>query len=113
MAKFPDKPLGDSLNLQRQLLEGIDEAALLETELFQQFWETQETISNLDLIRNIRQKFTDPYLRLGTLLLRIVEFQPFAPVAMVERFNKTIENGQAAIHAGKASLQEIRRDWNL
>jgi hypothetical protein len=37
MAKFPDKPLGDSLNLQRQLLEGIDEAALLETELFQQF----------------------------------------------------------------------------
>lgn len=113
MAKLPEQLILSILNLQRQLIEGIDEAAALETLLFQQFGETEENASDLEQIQNIKQRFTDPYARLHNLLLRIAEFQPIAPDAMLDLLIQTMANGQAAIGAGQASLQEIRRDWNL
>jgi hypothetical protein len=113
MAKLPEQLILSILNLQRQLIEGIDEATALETLLFQQFGETEENATDLEQIQNIKQKFTDPYTRLHNLLLRIAEFQPIAPDAMLDLLAQTIVNGQAAIGAGQASLQEIRRDWNL
>lgn len=113
MAKLPEQLILSILNLQRQLIEGIDAAAALETLLFQQFGETEETASDLEQIQNIKQRFTAPYGRLHNLLLRIAEFQPIAPDAMLDLLAQTLKNGQAAIDAGQASLQEIRRDWNL
>jgi hypothetical protein len=113
MAKLSEQTLTTILNLQRRFIEGIDEATALEALLFQQFGETEASESDLEQLQNIRQRLTDPYLRLSTLLLRVAEFQPLAPTAMLDLLAQTIERGQAAINAAQASVEEIRRDWNL
>lgn len=56
MAKLSEQTLAIIFNLQRQLIEGIDETTALDSALL-----------------------TDPYSRLCTLLLRIAEFQPMVP----------------------------------
>jgi hypothetical protein len=112
MAKLPEQTLIIILNLQRRLIEGIDEATALELLLLQEFGETEASESNLEQLQNIRQRLTNPYLRLSTLLLRVAEFQPLAPTAMIDLLAQTIQGGQAAVDAAQASVEEIRRDWN-
>jgi hypothetical protein len=53
------------------------------------------------------------YSRLNTLLLRILEAQPIAANAMLDLWVKAIDNGQANLEAANASIQEIKRGWNL
>ena len=59
------------------------------------------------------QRLTNPYSRLCTLLLRVAEFQPTVAVAMLNLLTQTTKQGQAAVDAAQASVQEIRRDWKL
>jgi hypothetical protein len=113
MAKLSEQTLLSILNLQRRLIEGIDTATALESLLFQQFGETDATKSDLEQLQNIRHRLADPYSRLCTLLLRVAEFQPMAPTAMLNLLDRTIEFGQAAVDAAQASVQEISRDWSL
>jgi hypothetical protein len=113
MAKLPEQTLTIILNLQRQFFRGIDEATALELMLTQEFGETEASESDLEQLQNIRQRLTDPYSRLSTLLLRVAEFQPLAPTAMLDLLAQTIQRGQAAVDAAQASVEEIRRDWNL
>jgi hypothetical protein len=44
---------------------------------------------------------------------RILEAQPMAANAMLDLWAKAIENGQANLEAANASIQEIKRGWNL
>jgi hypothetical protein len=113
MAKLPEQTLLAILHLQRQLFEGIDAATAIESLLFQQFGETDATESDLEQLQNLRYGLADPYSRLCTLLLRIAEFQPVAPTAILNLLDKTIEVGQAAVDAAQANVQEINRDWSL
>lgn len=100
-------------SLQRQLVEGINEAAATEAVLFEQFGETEATSSDLQQLQNARERLTDPYSRLCTLLLRIAESQPTASAAMLSLLRQTIERAEVACNAVKASTQETKRDWNL
>jgi hypothetical protein len=113
MAKLSERTLIAILNLQRRLIEGIDSATALESLLFQEFGETDLTESDLEQLQNIRSRLAEPYSRLCTLLLRVAEFQPKAPTAMLNLLDQTIESGQAAVDAAQASVQEISRDWSL
>jgi hypothetical protein len=113
MSKLPKQTLIIILNLQQKLFEGIDAATALEFLLFQQFGEIEATESDLEQLQNLRYRLADPYSRLCTLLLRVAEFQPIAPTAMLNLLDQTIEVGQAAVDAAQASVQEISRDWSL
>jgi hypothetical protein len=114
VAKLPKQTLIIILNLQQKLFEGIDAATAMEFLLFQQFGEIEATESDLEQLQNLRYRLADPYSRLCTLLLRVAEFQPIAPTAMLlNLLDRAIEVGQTAVDAAQASVQEISRDWSL
>lgn len=100
-------------SLQRQLGEAIDEASAAEWILFEQYGETEATITELEELQNAKERLMGSYSRLHNLLLRILEAQPTASTAMLEMLSQTIEYGQATVSAVQANTQEIRRNWNL
>ncbi|MEG3895667.1 MULTISPECIES: hypothetical protein [unclassified Microcoleus] len=112
MAKLPDETITSALNLQRRLLEGIDTAKAAESAIFEQFGETDTTATVLEQLQNAAERLREPYSRLCTLLLRIAEAQP-ASSAMLDLLYRSIEQGQAALDASSASVQEAKRDWNI
>ncbi len=68
MAKLPDETLTTVFNLQRQLLERIDEATATGFTLFEQFGETEETIPELNELQSIRERADTYYSRFYTTL---------------------------------------------
>lgn len=113
MAKLPDEILTNIFSLQRQLAEGIGEISALEWLLFEQYGETEETIGELEELQNAKERLIVPYSRLHTLLLRVFEAQPVPSTAMLDLLAQTIEQGQATIDASKASVREIKENWDL
>ncbi|MCU0534395.1 MAG: hypothetical protein MUD14_10935 [Hydrococcus sp. Prado102] len=113
MAKLSDEILTNIFSLQRQLAEGIGEVSAVEWALFEQYGETDESIGELEELKNAKERLTIPYSRLHTLLLRILEAQPTASAAMLNLLAQTLEQGQAALDASNASVREIKRNWDL
>jgi hypothetical protein len=113
MAKLPDETLTIIFTLQRQLVEGIDEAAATESMIFEQFGETEVTLPVLEQLQNVRERLMGPYSRLSALLPRIAEYQPTAPADVLNLLYQTIEQAQAARDATDASVREAKRDFNL
>ncbi|MBW4621362.1 MAG: hypothetical protein KME17_18630 [Cyanosarcina radialis HA8281-LM2] len=111
--KLSDEMLTTIFSLQRQLAVGIEEASAAEWKLNEQYGETAETIVELEELQNARERLTMPYSRLHTLLLRILEFQPLAPAAMLNLLAQTLEQGELAIDAVAASVREIKSNWDL
>ena len=113
MAKLLNRTLTTIFVLQRQLVEGIDQAAKTEAMIFVQFGETELTLLILEQLQNIRERLMSPYSRLSALLTRIVEYQPTAPVDVLNLLYQTIEQAQAAYDASVASVTEAKRDFDL
>lgn len=113
MAKLPAQTLTTIFALQRQLVEGIDEAAATEAMIFAQFGETEVTVPILEQLQNIRERLINPYSRLATLLHRIAEYQPNAPADMLNFLYQTIEQASAAHDASAASVREAKMEFNL
>lgn len=113
MAKLPNEILNNIFILQRQIAEGIEEASATEWALLEQYGETEATIPELEELQNARERLTDPYSRLHTLLLRIVESQPMASTAMLNLLAQTLEQARAALDAAEGSVREVKRIWNL
>ncbi|WP_299402872.1 hypothetical protein [Acaryochloris sp. IP29b_bin.148] len=53
------------------------------------------------------------YSRFYTLLKRIAEAQPAAPIAMLELLERAIEEAQGTVSALETTLQEILNDWDV
>lgn len=113
MAKLPDETLTILFTLQRQLVEGIDEAAATESMIFEQFGETEVTLPVLEQLQNVRERLMGPYSRLSALLPRIAEYQPIAPADMLNLLYQTVEQAQVARDASVASVREAKRDFDL
>jgi hypothetical protein len=113
MAKLPDEILTTIFSLQRQLVEGIDEAAAAESMIFEQFGETEVTLPVLEQLQNVRERLMGPYSRLSALLPRIAEYQPTAPTDVLNLLYRTIEQAQAARDATDASVREAKKDFDL
>lgn len=83
MAKVSPQTLMIIFNLQRRLVELIDQAKTAEYNLFEAYGETEETIPELEQLQNGAERLRNPYSRLATLTLAIAEAQPIAPAAMI------------------------------
>jgi uncharacterized membrane protein YccC len=113
MAKLSNETLTMTFQLLRQLAEAIELASETEWTFFERYGETPRTIGELEELQNARERLKQSYSRLNTLLLKILEAQPIAANAMLELWAKAIENGQSNLEAANASIQEIKRGWNL
>ncbi|MEL0592428.1 MAG: hypothetical protein U1V55_11555 [Planktothrix rubescens PR222] len=113
MAKVSPQTLIIIFNLQRRLVELIDQAKTAEYHLFEDYGETEETIPELEQLQNSAERLRNPYSRLATLTLAIAEAQPIAPTAMINLLNQTVEEASASSDAVEASIMEIKRSWNL
>lgn len=100
MAKLPDEIITRILNLQRQLLEQIDEV-------------TENTILEFEQLQNIRQRADTYSSRFYVTLRRVYESQPLASRDSLELLAKFINEAEATIEAIRATIQEIKRDFNL
>jgi hypothetical protein len=61
----------------------------------------------------IIDRLKNPYSRLHTLTLRIAEYYPVAPSAMLELLDQTLEQAEISADAVEASLSETKRNWRL
>lgn len=134
MANLSEETIGTVLNLQRRVLQLINEATATEFILLEQYGETQATISDLEILQNVRERGTTYYVRLYRLLLQIAESQPVAtsllksspsagetPAVKTRRLSaatlnlliQSIEQTQAIADSSAATIQEVKRDWNL
>jgi hypothetical protein len=113
MAKLSDETLTMTFQLLRQLADAIEIASATEWVFFARYGETPRTIGELEELQNARERLNQSYSRLNTLLLRILEAQPIAANAMLDLLATAIDNGQANLEAANASIQEIKRGWNL
>ena len=81
MAYLSDEITDEIFDLQRRLLQLINDAAALELAMLEQFGETEATIPELDEILNVKDRATSYYTRLNRLLLQIFQSQPLADSA--------------------------------
>ena len=113
MAKLSPNTLTDIFKFLRQIAEEIENAYSTEWGLFDNYGETPETINELEELQNVKERLNQSYSRLNLLTLRILEAQPIASHAMLDLLNKAIEDGSSNLDASHASIQEIKKGWNL
>jgi hypothetical protein len=113
LAKLSPETLTTIFSLQRQLIELIAETKATEFNLFKRYGETEETLPELEQIQNCLERLRNPYSRLHTLTLRISEYYPVAPSAILELLDETIEQAKVSADAVAASLSETKRNWRL
>jgi len=113
MAKLPDPTIASVLNLQQQLLERIDEATKVSFTLLADYGETEETIPELDELQSVRERADSYYTRFYVTLRRIYEAQPIVHRDSLKLLAKYIEDAEVTIEVIQASIQDIKRNWNL
>jgi hypothetical protein len=113
VAKLSSEILTTIVSLQRRLIELIAETKNTEFELFERYSETEETLPELEQIQNCLERLRNPYSRLHTLTLKISEYYPMAPSAILELLAETIEQSQISVDVVAVSLSETRRNWRL
>lgn len=109
MAKLSPEVLTTIFSLQRRLIELIAETKNSEFSLFERHGETEETLPELEQIENCLERLRNPYSRLHTLTLRISEYYPIAPSAILELLAETIEQAQISADVVTANLSETRK----
>ncbi len=113
MAQLPDETTTIVLNLQRRLLKIINQATATGFIILEQYGETEATLIALEDLQNVKERANTYYSRFHTLLLRIAEFQPIAPTAMLELLDRAIDESQATADASEATIQEEKRNFHL
>jgi hypothetical protein len=64
MARLSDKTITTVFDLQRKLLEILDESTKTEFSIFEEFGETEETLPELEELQNIKERAdSTAYLR--------------------------------------------------
>ena len=113
MAKLPDETLINVANLLPRLFQVINLATTTEFNLFEQYGETEETIGELEELKNAGERARTLYNRLYALVLQVAESQPIANRATLELLYQTIAQALPTADAAEASVLEIKRSWNL
>ncbi len=113
MAKLSDETLTLVFNLQRRLLQRINEATETEVIIFEQFGEAEIILVELEQLYNIKERARSSYSRLYTLLLRVAESQPTATSATINLLALSIEPAEATDAASDATIEEIKGDLDL
>jgi len=113
VAEISKETITKILELMGRLSILIDTASSSELTIFNIYGETQEMFDVLEQLQNTKERGISSYSRLSSLLLKISEVQPFAPVAMVNMLAKSIEQAQATVDAGEATVKEAKNDWSI
>lgn len=113
MAHLSPETLNLIASLLTRLFEVINLATVTEYNLFEQYGETTETISELTELKNVTEKGRLFYNRLYSLTLQIAEAQPMAGLATLNLLELSIEQAQTVADAGETSVLEIKRTWGL
>jgi hypothetical protein len=113
MADLSEETLTTVFDLQRRLLKILNEATKCAFMIFQQYGEIEATMPDLGILENVKERSTSSCTRLHRLLLQISDSQPTADSATLELLSRSIEQIQASTDAGEATVQEVKRDWNL
>lgn len=113
MAKISTELSNTIINLQKLLLETINEAKTTEFSMLNRYGETEQTIATLDELTAIAQQAADLYTQLSRLLLRASEIQPAITSARLDLVTQRVSNVENRVPALKQSIKEIRLDWDL
>jgi hypothetical protein len=113
VAKISKETIEKILELIGRLAVLIDTASSSELSIFNAYGETGEIIYVLEQLQNTKERGISSYSRLSTLLLRASEVQPSAPATLLEILVQAIEQAQATIDAGEATVKEAINDWNI
>lgn len=113
MAKLSPQTLNTVFQLLQQLVALVHEAKATEFNLFTNFGENSETIAELGELQNSADRLRAFYNRLHTLALAISEMQPLASIAMLDLLAQSIEGALSTVDSVEASIQEIKRAWDL
>jgi hypothetical protein len=113
VAEISKETIGKILELMSRLSILIDTASSTELSIFNTYGETDEMVYVLEQLQNTKERGIASYTKLSTLLLKVSEVQPSAPVAMLEMLIKAIETAQATVDSGEATVKEARNDWSI
>ena len=113
MATLPEETLVSIFDLLRQLADQIEYASATEWQLFTEYGENERTLSELEELSNARERVTNSYSRINNILLRILQEQPTLSNTMLEMLERAILQGTASVDAVSASVDEVKRQWNL
>ncbi|MBW4619374.1 MAG: hypothetical protein KME17_08450 [Cyanosarcina radialis HA8281-LM2] len=113
MAKLSNEAIAKIFYFQQQLLEKLDEATATNFQLLEQYGETAETLPELDELQRIVERANSYYTRFYVTLRQLYEAQPTARRDSLELLVKYMDEAEVTIAAIQASLQEIKRNWNL
>jgi hypothetical protein len=112
VAEISKETIQKILELMGRLSILIDTASSSELFIFNTYGETQEMVYVLEQLQNTKERGVSSYSRLSNLLLKVSEVQPSAPIALVEMLVQAIEQAQATVDAGEATIKEARNDWS-
>ncbi|MDJ0679448.1 MAG: hypothetical protein QNJ18_06245 [Xenococcaceae cyanobacterium MO_167.B52] len=113
MAKISPELKLNLTNLQKTLLDIVDETKAAEFLLLERFGETNETIIALDELTAISQQAADLYIQISRLLLRTAEIQPAITPDLLRLLEERIATIDNRVPALERSTQEIKTDWGL
>ncbi|MEM8721149.1 MAG: hypothetical protein AAGE84_17930 [Cyanobacteria bacterium P01_G01_bin.39] len=113
MAKISAELMNNLVNMQKSLLESVNEAKLAEYLLLENFGETDETISSLDELTAIALQAAELHNQISRLLLQISEIQPVITPAMLKLLSERVSTVKNRVPALEQSVEEIKLDWGL
>jgi hypothetical protein len=113
VAEISKETIDKILYLMGKLSILIDIVSSTELSILRTYGETDEMVYVLDQLQNTKERGISAYTRLSTLLLKVSEIQPSAPLAMIQMLVQSTEQAQATIDAGEATVKEARTDWSI
>jgi formylglycine-generating enzyme required for sulfatase activity len=113
MANLPDEILTTISNLLPRLFQVINVVMETEFSLFEQYGEKDETMGELEQVRNAEERLRTSYNLIYWLMLQVAESQPAANSATLNLLYQSIEQAVATAYAVEATVQETKRNWNL
>jgi Rad3-related DNA helicase len=113
MAKLDSETTEIINRLKQESLNIVDEASALELKIFEQFGESEQTLSYMDEMKNVEEEAVALYSRLSTLHLQVARSQPIATPATLKLLDQAIQRTLARIPALERSIQEVKMEWNL
>ncbi len=113
MAKLLSETIKVINQLKQESLEIVDEATALELKIFEQFGESEQTLSYIDEMKNVAEEAITSFSRLSTLQLQVARSQPTASSATLELLVQAIQLTLARVPALERSIQEVKMEWDL
>lgn len=100
-------------NILPRLFEVINLATETEFNLYQNYGETENTIAELEELKNAAERARLFYNRLYGLVLQVAESQPVASSTTLNLLYQSIDQAVNTANAVERSTLEIKKSWNL